>query len=232
MLLQGITYNTTMALVAAAIMLLIPLFMRSVQRNNSLAVSGWGYAFVFLGFFLGASGLHMMLTWPLEQIDEAFCCKVDNFTFGEPAAYYGLLTLLAGIAVLRVQAQVDAGTRKVDANDMFTLLRPMLIAAAIGGFGLILIGFGGMHFGMWRPPEIEPIARLLAGNLIEPIMVMVLYVGTGVTAVLAPFIKSSVWVARIFTLFTWGVGILWLFLSLTVFYSHIGFFPQPDGTYI
>lgn len=232
MLLQGITYNTTMALVAGAIILLVPLFMRAAQRNNSLAVAGWGYAFVFLGFFLGASGLHMMLTWPLDQIDEAFCCKVDNFTFGEPAAYYGLLTLIAGVAILRVQSQADSGVRTVDANGMFTLLRPILIAGAIGGFGLILIGIGGMHFGMWRPPEIEPIARLLAGNLIEPLMIMILYVGTGVTAMLAPFIKSSTWVARLFTIFAWGLGILWLFLSFTVFYSHIGFFPQPDGTYI
>lgn len=232
MLMQGITYNTTMALAAGAIILLVPLFMRAAQRNNALAVTGWGYAFVFLGFFLGASGLHMMLTWPLDQIDGAFCCKVDNFTFGEPAAYYGLLTLIAGIAVLRVQAQADRGVRPVTAEGLFTLLRPILIAAAIGGFGLILIGIGGMHFGMWRPPEIEPIARLLAGNLIEPLMVMVLYVGTGVTAVLSPFINTSRWVRGIFIIFSWGLGILWLFLSFTVFYSHIGFFPQPDGTYI
>lgn len=232
MLLQGVTYNTTMALAAGAIILLVPLFMRAAQRNNALSITGWGYAFVFLGFFLGASGLHMMLTWPLDQIDGAFCCKVDNFTFGEPAAYYGILTFIAGIAILRAQAKADAGIRPMTADGYFTLLRPILIAASIGGFGLILIGIGGMHFGMWRPPEIEPIARLLAGNLIEPLMVMALYVGTGITAVIAPFINTNKWVMRVFTLFSWGFGILWLFLSFTVFYSHIGFFPQPDGTYI
>jgi hypothetical protein len=60
---------------------------------------------------------------------------------------------------------------------------------------------------------------------------MVLYIGTGVTAALAPFIRESKWVARIFTAFAWCIGLLWILLSFTVFYSHIGFFPQPNGSY-
>ncbi|VEI14135.1 DUF981 family protein [Trueperella bialowiezensis] len=229
MLIQGVTYNTTMALVAGAILLMIPLFMRDVTHRQRVSVAGWGYAFIASGFFLGVSGFHMMLTWPLKEVEGSFCCTVDNVTFGEPAALFGLLAFVAGIIIVSYQKKVDGGQTDID---LFHNLRPILFIAALGGFGLILFGIAGMHFGMWRPPTIEPIARLLAGNLAEPLFVMTLYMGTGVTAILAPFIRENKWVARIFTLFSWGLGILWIFLALTVFYSHVGFFPQPDGTYI
>ena len=87
MLMQGITYNTTMGLVVGVIMLMVPLFMRALQKAGDRSVSGFGWAFVFLGAFLGMTGVHMMLTWPLEQIEGVFCCAVDNVTFGEPAAF-------------------------------------------------------------------------------------------------------------------------------------------------
>ena len=54
-----------------------------------------------------------------------------------------------------------------------------------------------MHFGQWHPPEVEPIARLMAGSLIEPFFVMALYVGTGVSAIVSPFIGQNKTVGRI-----------------------------------
>ncbi|MDK8512747.1 MULTISPECIES: DUF981 family protein [Actinomycetaceae] len=229
MLMQGITYNTTMALVAGAIMVLVVLFARVAANPNHRTLAGWGWTFVATGAFLGITGIHMTLTWPLAQIDGAFCCSVDNITFGEPAAFYGILTFIAGIAILRAEKLADKGVRPLD---LVATLRPLLYVAAIGGFGLVLFGIAGMHFGMWRPPEIEPVARLMAGSLIEPLLVMFLYVGTGVSAILSPFVPDNKWVARIAAILTWGVGMLWIFLSFTVFYSHVGFFPQPDGSYI
>lgn len=173
----------------------------------------------------------MMLTWPLAQVKGAFCCKVDNIAFGEPSALYGILTLVAGLVIVYVKAQADK-TGEVTPDGIFAALRPLLFVGAIGGFGLVLFGIGGMHFGMWRPPNVEPIGRLLAGSLLEPLLMMVLYIGTGVTAALAPFIRESVWVARIFVVLAWCTGLVWILLAFTVFYSHIGFFPQPNGSYI
>lgn len=229
MLDQGITYNTTMALVAGTIMVLAVVFVRAASRPNRRTLAGWGWAFVILGAFLGITGMVMTLTWPLKEVPGAFCCTVDNITFGEPAAFYGIITLIAGLAILRAEGQADKGIREFD---LVGTLRPILYVAAIGGFGLIMFGIAGMHFGMWRPPEIEPIARLLAGSLLEPLLMMFLYIGTGVAAILAPFAPDHKWVARIATVLTWVVGMMWIFLSFTVFYSHVGFFPQPDGTYI
>ena len=224
MLMQGITYNTTMGLVVGVILILVVLFLRAIQVNTDRSVAGFGWAFVFSGAFLGITGVHMMLTWPLEQIEGVFCCAVDNVTFGEPAAFYGLLTLLAGFAILRAEDRADRGIRPMD---LVATLRPLLYVAAVGGFGLILFGIAGLHFGQWRPPEIEPIARLLAGSLIEPLMVFAMYVGTGIAAILSPFALTNKTVRKVFIAITWVFGMAWIMLSLTLFYSHVGFFPYP-----
>ena len=232
MLMQGITYNTAMAVIAGTIMLLVVVFARIVARENHGDLTGWGWAFIALGSFLGITGLHMTLTWPLKQIDGAFCCKVDNITFGEPAAVYGILTFVAGLAILAAQRKADRTDGEVTATVMFRTLMPLLFVAAIIGFGLVLIGIGGMYFGMWRPPDIEPVARLMAGSLIEPLMVLTLYVGSGLAAILSPFVGENKKLAKVVLVITWCIGMLWIFLGFTVFYSHIGFFPQPDGSYI
>ena len=224
MLLQGITYNTTMGLVVGVIMILIPLFVRSVAATHGRSISGFGWAFVFLGAFLGVTGMHMTLTWPLEQIENTFCCAVDNVTFGEPAAFYGLLTLIAGIAIIRAEDKADRGLRPLD---LVATLRPLLYVAAVGGFGLIMFGIAGLHFGQWRPPTVEPIARLLAGNMIEPLMVFSMYVITGVAAILSPFALTNRTVAKVFGVLAWIAGMAWIFLAFTLFYSHVGFFPWP-----
>lgn len=224
MLVQGITYNTTMGLVVGIIMILIPLFARSAAASHGRPLAGFGWAFVFLGAFLGITGMHMTLTWPLEQIENTFCCAVDNVTFGEPAAFYGLLTLIAGIAIIRAEEKADQGLRPLD---LVATLRPLLYVAAVGGFGLITFGIAGLHFGQWRPPDIEPIARLLAGSMIEPLTVFSMYVGTGIAALLSPFALTNRLAGRMFTVFTWLFGMMWIFLGLTLFYGHVGFFPYP-----
>ena len=141
MIMQGVTFNTTMALVAGTIMILAVVFARTAARaqaavpGKARTLTGWGWAFVALGAYLGVTGMYMTLMWPLKEVDGAFCCTVDNVTFGEPAALYGLLTFIA------------------------------------------------------------------------------------------PFAPENKWVGRIATLLTWGCGVTWVFLSFTVFYSHVGFFP-------
>lgn len=224
MLMQGITYNTMMGLVVGIIILLTALLARTLAVHPTRSVAGFGWAFIALGGFLAVTGLHMMLTWPLDQIEGVFCCAVDNVTFGEPAAYYGVLTLIAGLAVLRAEDRAERGIREFD---VVATLRPMLYAAAIGGFAIILFGIAGLHFGQWRPPGVEPIARLMEGMLIETLVVFALYVGTGIAAILSPFALTNKTVAKVYVGIAWLMGMGWIFLGFTLFYSHVGFFPWP-----
>lgn len=90
-----------------------------------------------------------------------------------------------------------------------------------------MFGIAGLHFGQWRPPGIEPIARLLSGSMIEPLTVFSMYVGTGVAALLSPFALTNRLAGRVFTVLTWVFGMMWIFLGITLFYGHVGFFPYP-----
>ncbi|WP_448853324.1 hypothetical protein [Corynebacterium frankenforstense] len=50
---QGITYNTTMGLVVGAIMILVPIFLHTALARMGRTLSGFDYAFVILGLYLG-----------------------------------------------------------------------------------------------------------------------------------------------------------------------------------
>lgn len=225
MLDQGITYNTTMAMVAGAIMLLVLVFLRMVQQPGRKTIDGWAWMFAALGLFLAVTGTHMTLTWPLKQIPVPGvpCCAVDNLTFGEPAMFYGFLVFFGAIALMR--AERNAVGRGVQL-ELVATVRPFLYAGAFGGIGLIMIAVAGLEFGMWHPPEVEPIAGMLAGSILEALYMAFAYIITGVAAITAPFAPEHRLVARVFAVSLFIAGMMWLFLSITVFYGHVGFFPH------
>ena len=182
--------------------------------------------FIALGLILAVTGTHMTLTWPLEQIEGAPCCAVDNVAFGEPAMLFGFLVVCAGIALIR--GEKNAFARGIE-FDIFSSVRPILYAGAFGGIGLIMIGIAGIQFGMWGPPPPdEPIARLMGDSIIEGFYVAGAYVVTGIAAMTAPFAPERRIVGRVFAGSTLIGGMSWTFLAITLFYGHIGFFPFPD----
>lgn len=225
MLDQGITYNTTMAMVAGAIMLLVLVFLRVVQQPGRKTIDGWAWMFAALGLFLAVTGTHMTLTWPLKQIPVPGvpCCAVDNLTFGEPAMFFGFLVFFGAVALMRAErTAVDRGVQL----ELVATVRPFLYAGAFGGIGLIMIAVAGLEFGMWHPPEVEPIAGMLAGSILEALYMAFAYIITGVAAITAPFAPEHRLVARVFAVSLFIAGMMWLFLSITVFYGHVGFFPH------
>lgn len=224
MLEQGITYNTSMGLVAGATMVLLVVFTRVVQRPGRGSIEGWAWMFAALGLILAITGTHMTLTWPLKQIDGAACCAADNVSFGEPAMIYGVLVFFGAIAIIRGErAALD---RQVP-FDIVATVRPMLYAGAFAGIGLIMIGIAGLEFGMWGPPPPdEPIARIMGDSVLERYYVAGAYMITGVAAITAPFAPENRIVARIFAATLLVGGMMWTFLGFTLFYGHIGFFPH------
>ena len=226
MLEQGITYNTTMGLVAGAIMLLLLVFARVVQQPERGPLEGWAWMFAALGSILAVTGTHMALTWPLKQIPVkgVACCAADNVAFGEPAMLFGVLVVFAAIAIIRGErSALVRGTP----FDILATVRPMLYAGAFGGIGLVMIGIAGPEFGMWGPaPPDEPIARLMGESILERFYVAGAYIITGVAAMTAPFAPEHRMVGRIFSGALLVGGMMWTFLGITLFYGHIGFFPH------
>jgi uncharacterized membrane protein len=226
MLEQGITYNTTMGLAAGAIMLLLIVFARVVQRPDHGPLEGWGWMFAALGLILAVMGTHMALTWPLKQIPVAgvACCAADNVAFGEPSMFFGVLVFFTAIAIIHGERRaLDRGT----VFDIVATVRPLLYAGAFGGVGLIMIGIAGVQFGMWGPPPPdEPIASLMGDSVLERYYVAGTYIITGIAAITAPFAPENRIVGRVFSGALLVGGMSWTFLAFTLFYGHIGFFPH------
>lgn len=226
MLEQGITYNTTMGLAAGAIMVLLVVFARVVQRPDHGSLDGWAYMFAALGLLLAITGTHMTLTWPLKQIPApgVACCAADNVAFGEPAMLFGFLVFFAALAIIR--GEKKAYDRQVP-FDIVATVRPMLYAGAFGGIGLIMIAIAGIQFGMWGPPPPdEPIARIMGDSIVERFYVAGAYAITGIAAITAPFAPENRIVGRVFAGALLVGGMMWTFLAFTLFYGHIGFFPH------
>jgi hypothetical protein len=59
-----------------------------------------------------------------------------------------------------------------------------------------MIAVAGLEFGMWHPPEVEPIAGMLAGSILEALYMAFAYIITGVAAITAPFAPENRLVAR------------------------------------
>ena len=90
-----------------------------------------------------------------------------------------------------------------------------------------MIAVAGIEFGMWAPaPPDEPIARLMGDSILERFFVARAYSITGVVAVTAAFATEHRVVGRIFAVALFVSGMVWMFLSVTLFYGHVGFFPH------
>ena len=87
-----------------------------------------------------------------------------------------------------------------------------------------MIAIAGLEFGLWSPaPPDEPIARLMGESILERFFVAGAY---AITAITAPFAPERRIVARIFAVALLIAGLMWTFLSFTLFYGHVGFFPH------
>src|SRR5215216_5271954 len=98
----------------------------------------WGWAFGIVGLLLGATGLHMVLTWPLPG--------AYNIVMGEPALYFGLVLLGTAFAI-------RAGEN----------LMPLAVLAFFGGIANISLSIAMLVHGLSRNPPLWALAYAAIG---------------------------------------------------------------------
>jgi len=108
----------------------------------------WGWAFGIVGLLLGATGSHMVLTWPLPG--------AYNIVMGEPALYFGLV-LLGTAFVIR------AGES----------LMPLAVLAIFGGLANIFLSIAMLVHGLSRNPPLWAFAYAAIGlaAILSPLVV-------------------------------------------------------------
>jgi hypothetical protein len=67
----------------------------------------------------------------------------------------------------------------------------------------------------------------MGDSILERFFVAGAYAITGVAAITGAFAPEHRVVARIFAVTLFVAGMMWTFLSFTLFYGHVGFFPFP-----
>lgn len=98
----------------------------------------WGWAFGIVGLLLGATGLHLVLTWPLPG--------AYNIVMGEPALYFGLVFLGTGFAVRAGES-----------------LMPLAVLAIFGGMANIFLSIAMLVHGLSRNPPLWALAYAAIG---------------------------------------------------------------------
>lgn len=98
----------------------------------------WGWAFGIVGLLLGATGLHLVLTWPLPG--------AYNIVMGEPALYFGLVLLGTGFAVRAGES-----------------LMPLAVLAIFGGMANIFLSIAMLVHGLSRNPPLWALAYAAIG---------------------------------------------------------------------
>lgn len=132
---------------AAGMFLLAYYVVRGLERPEG---RGWIPAFALVGGLGLATGLHMVLVWPVPG--------AYNIVFGDMATWFAAL-LLAGVVALAVGWP----------------LVPLGIVALLAGLAAIVVGIRIMDLGMTLQPTVAGLGFIvsgLAGVLALPVLVL------------------------------------------------------------
>ncbi len=102
-----IVYNELVAITAGAGLLGFAAFLADLIRSKRINSEGWAAFFGVTGLVLLVTGLHTTVTWPFGGGGFEYA----NIAFGQPAAGFGALLLLAAVYLWRHRRSSPATSR-------------------------------------------------------------------------------------------------------------------------
>ena len=224
-----IVYNELIAITAGAGLLGFAAFLADLIRNKRVDSEGWAGFFGVTGLVLLALGLHTTVTWPYGG--DGF--EYANIAFGQPAAGFGALLLLAAVYLWRHRAlfEGDVDTANAAAIGAF---KPAGIFVGALGLGMAVLAISFVRFQLGAAPPEEPISGRF-GHL--PILEALFLGGLwGTVAAGALLFAIALWTNRPHLLrwavWAWVVGgAVFLLFGAMNFYTHIGmYYNLAEGT--
>lgn len=224
-----IVYNELTAITAGAGLLGFAAFLADLIRTKRVDSEGWAGFFGVTGLVLLVLGLHTTVTWPYGG--EGF--EYANIAFGQPAAGFGALLLLAAVYLWRHRAlfEGDVDTANAAAIGSF---KPAGIFVGALGLGMAVLAISFVRFQLGAAPPEEPISGRF-GHL--PILEALFLGGLwGIVAAGALLFAIALWTNRP-RLLRWAVwawvvgGVVFLLFGAMNFYTHIGmYYNLSEGT--
>jgi hypothetical protein len=224
-----IVYNELIAITAGAGLLGFAAFLADLIRNKRVDSEGWAGFFGVTGVVLLTLGLHTTVTWPYGG--DGF--EYANIAFGQPAAGFGALLLLAAVYLWRHRALFEGDVNIANASAI-AALKPAGIFVGALGLGMAVLAISFVRFQLGAAPPEEPISGRF-GHL--PILEALFLGGLwGSVAAGALLFAIALWTNRPHLL-RWAVwawivgGVVFLLFGAMNFYTHIGmYYNLAEGT--
>ena len=217
-----VVYNELVALTAGAALLGFAWFLAQLMRKKSIDSEGWAGFFGVTGLLLLLMGLHTTLTWPFGGGGFEYA----NIAFGQPAAAFGALLLLAAVYLWRHRA-LFAGDAEMASTAAYAALKPAAIFVGALGLAMVVLAVTFVRFQLGAAPPEEPISGRF-GHL--PILEALFLGGLwGIIAVGALLFAIALLTERP-QLLRWAIwawvlgGVVLLLFGAMNFYTHIGMY--------
>jgi uncharacterized membrane protein len=219
-----IVYNELIAITAGAGLLGFAAFLSLLLRSKRIDSEGWAAFFGATGLLLFVLGVHTTVTWPYGG--KGF--EYANVAFGQPAAGFGALLLLAATYLWR-QRSLFADDVETARTAVLAALKPAGILVGALGLGMAVLAIAFVRFQLGAAPPEEPISGRF-GHL--PILEALFLGGLwGIVAVGALLFAIALWTDRV-QLLRWAVwawvigGVVFLLFGAMNFYTHIGMYDN------
>lgn len=224
-----IVYNELVAVTAGAGLLGFAGFLVNLLRNRRIDSEGWAAFFGVTGLLLLVTGLHTTVTWPFGGGGFEYA----NIAFGQPAAAFGALLVLAAVYLWRHRARYEGEVAAANAATL-AAMKPAGIFVGVLGLGMAALAITFVRFQLGAAPAEEPISGRF-GHL--PILEALFLGGLwGVVAVGALLFAVALWTDRP-QLLRWAVwawvigGTVFVLFGAMNFYTHIGMYDNlANGT--
>jgi hypothetical protein len=224
-----IVYNELIAITAGAGLLGFAAFLSDLIRNKRVDSEGWAGFFGVTGLLLLGLGVHTTVTWPYGGGGFEYA----NIAFGQPAAGFGALLLLAAVYLWRHRALFEGDPDTANATAI-AALKPAGIFVGALGLGMAVLAISFVRFQLGAAPPEEPISGRF-GHL--PILEALFLGGLwGTAAAGALLFAIALWTHRL-RLLSWAVwawivgGVVFLLFGAMNFYTHIGmYYNLAEGT--
>lgn len=219
-----VVYNELIAITAGAGLLGFAWFLSQLTRGRHIDSEGWAGFFGVTGLLLLVLGLHTTVTWPYGG--DGF--EYANIAFGQPAAGFGALLLLAAVYLWRHRTLFAGDVEMANASALASM-KPAGIFVGTLGLGMAVLAITFVRFQLGAAPPEEPITGRF-GHL--PILEALFLGGLwGVIAAGALLFAVALLTERP-QLLRWAVrawivgGTVLLLFGAMNFYTHIGMYDN------
>lgn len=221
-----VVYNELVAVTAGAGLIGVAAFLSHVVSRKRIESEGWAAFFGVTGLLLFVLGVHTTVTWPFGG--EGF--EYANIAFGQPAAAFGALLLLAAVYLWRNRA-LFAGDEVTASESLLSAVKPAGIFVGALGLGMAVLAIAFVRYQLGAAPPEEPISGRF-GHL--PILEALFLGGLwGIVAVGALLFAIALWTDRPqllrWVVWAWLIGgIVFLLFGAMNFYTHIGMYHNIE----